>query len=98
MNGDIKLKLGESCWLRRGFFIFRQRKLIYAGMAGPETYSLVVRVRDGYQAYAYNLYVHKDTTELEIEGQKIRVKCLSEEEFWFERVEEQPDPFTEGGA
>ncbi len=91
MTGDVKLKLGESCRLKRGFFI--RRELIYGGMAGPETYSLVVRVRDGYQAYAYNLFVHKDTTILEIEDQRIRVKCLSANEFWFELVEEQPDPF-----
>ncbi len=93
MTGDVKLRLGESCLLRKGFFLFMKRRLIYAGMSGPETYSLVVRVRDGYQAYAYNLFVHKDTTELEIEGQRIRVKCLSKSEFWFELLEDQPDPF-----
>ena len=86
MIEDIRLKVGEAHRLGRGFLFFGQRKLIYAGMVSPDTYSLAVRNRDGYHAYAYNLFIQKDTQEMEVEGYRLRIKCVSAQEFWCESL------------
>ncbi len=85
MIEEIRLKTGESHWLRKGLLIGRT-KLVYAGMVSSETYSLVVRSQDGAAAFAYNLYFQKDQPELELAGCRLRVKCVSSREFWCENL------------
>ena len=96
MAEEIRLKIGEAHRLRRGVLIFGYLKLIYAGMVSSETYSLVVKNRDGYQAYAYNLFIQKDTQELEVEGYRLRIKCVSAQEFWCENLGRPSKHETDG--
>ena len=83
MIREIRMQVGGAFWLHKGFMLFKRVKLIYAGMSSPETYSLVIRSQDGYQAYAYNLYFQKDTSQIEVEGYRLTITCVSANEIWF---------------
>jgi hypothetical protein len=78
MREPISLSVGEECHLRLG-----KDRIIYAGMASDNVYSIVQRRASGYQGYAWNLFYPKKKQDIIIGGVHIFVENITPEEIRF---------------
>ena len=76
------LKVGESASVKRGF-LTASYSVIYAGMLGDGTYSVVVTKVDGYRSMAYNLYLPRGQRTVELPKGRLVVRGVSPEEIHF---------------
>ena len=63
---EYLLKVGESAQVKRGYVLTAGYALVYAGMPNEATYSIVVTREYGNQAMAYNLFIARDQTEVDL--------------------------------
>ena len=78
---EYVLKVGESAPVRRG--IMTSYSVVYAGMVGDSTYSVVVTMFSGNRSMAYNLYLPKGQREIELPKGRLDVLSVSPEEIRF---------------
>ena len=78
---EYVLKVGESAPVRRG--IVTSYSLVYAGMVGDSTYSVVVTVFSGNRSMAYNLYFPRGQRKVELPKGRLDVLSVSPEEIRF---------------
>jgi hypothetical protein len=72
------LKVGQSAIVKRG--ILASYSVVYAGMLGDSTYPVVVIVYSGNRSMAYNLYLPKGQSEVELpKGRLVILNVLPEE-------------------
>ena len=78
---EYVLKVGESAPVRRG--IITSYSVVYAGMVGDSTYSVVVTVFSSQRSMAYNLYLPRGQREIELPKGRLDVLSVSPEEMRF---------------
>lgn len=77
------LKVGGSVSVRRGFLFGTSYSVVYAGMLNDSIYSVVVEAFSGYRSWAYNLYLPKSQSEIELPKGRLIVLNVSPEEIRF---------------
>jgi hypothetical protein len=75
MLESITLSVGQGFHLKRG-----KDRIVYAGMASEDVYSIVQRKAFGYQGYAWNLFFQKRQQSITIDGVNISVENVTTEE------------------
>ena len=75
------LRVGESGKVKRG--ILTSYSVVYAGMISDSTYSVVVTVTTGYNSMAYNLYIPKGQSEVQLPKGRMVILSVSTEEIHF---------------
>ncbi|HDP94736.1 MAG TPA: hypothetical protein ENN40_05165 [Candidatus Aminicenantes bacterium] len=72
---EINLRVGEDVFLKKG--MITQVRLVYAGMPGPNTFSLALIQTQGNNSQAFNLYWPRDARQLTIREREISVVDVS---------------------
>ena len=75
------LMVGEYAPVRRG--ILTSYSVVYAGLVGDSTYSVVVTVFSSQCSMAYNLYLPRGQREIELPKGRLDVLSVSPEEMRF---------------
>jgi hypothetical protein len=75
------LKVGAAAPVKRR--IVTSYSIIYAGMLDDSTYSLVVTMTSGYRSMAYNLYLPRSQSEIELPTGRMVVLNVSPQELHF---------------
>ncbi len=74
-NRVMTLAVGEQFHLRSG-----KDRIIYAGMATEEVYSIVQKKANGYQGFSWNLYFPRKRRNITIDGVPIYVERVTADE------------------
>jgi hypothetical protein len=87
MNGEneYRLQVGESAKIESRLF-GKVLEIIYAGMPARDTYSVAVRVMEGYGAWSYNLFMHVDKKEFKLGKGRMVVMNVNEDEIHLQYV------------
>lgn len=72
---EINLGVGEEVFLKKG--MITQVRLVYAGMPGPDTFSLALIQTQGNNSQAFNLYWPRDTRQLTVRDREISLVDVS---------------------
>ena len=72
------LAVGDSYHIMMG-----KDRIIYAGIASEDVYSIGQRKASGHQRFAWNLYYSRRKTDIKIDGVDIVVESVSPEEIMF---------------
>jgi hypothetical protein len=85
VQSEFTLKVGESTPIKRG--IFRDQRLVYAGMPGENVFSLALTFTQGYNSSAYNLYFPANNYEMTLLDQHLIILRVDPHQirFRFER-------------
>ena len=76
MARTVVLTTGDTCRLMSG-----KDHIMYAGMVGDKTYSIVQRKREfPYQGFAWNLFYPKEQSKIRIDGVNILVESVTPDE------------------
>lgn len=76
------LKVGDSAKLKKGWIT--TYSLVYAGMLSDYIYSLVLTWSAGHNSAAFNLYLEKGQSEIEMLGGRITVLDVNRREIRFQ--------------
>lgn len=76
------LKVGDSAKLKKGWIT--TYSLVYAGMLNDYIYSLVLTWSSGHNSAAFNLYLEKGQSEIEMLGGRITVLDVNRREIRFQ--------------
>ena len=84
---DASLKVGEEVKVRKGWVV-RSMTMMYAGMPGPDVFSVAVTWKEGNQAATANLYFPIDQRGFDIAEGHVSVTHVDEKSirFRFEKL------------
>jgi len=83
---EHRIRVSQTAKVRPG--VFRaQVSVVYAGMINESTYSIAVLWSYGHNSMAYNLYLPKNQTEIEIPKGRLEVLYVSKDEIQFKYIE-----------
>ncbi len=72
---EINLQVGEEVFLKKG--MITQVRLVYAGMPGPDTFSMALIQTQGNNSQAFNLYWSRNTRQFRVLNREISVVDVS---------------------
>jgi len=72
---EINLQVGEEVFLKKG--MITQIRLVYAGMPGPDTFSMALIQTQGNNSQAFNLYWSRNTRQFRVLNREISVVDVS---------------------
>lgn len=72
---EINLQVGEEVFLKKG--MITQIRLVYAGMPGPDTFSMALIQTQGNNSQAFNLYWSRNTRQFRVLSREISVVDVS---------------------
>lgn len=72
---EINLQVGEEVFLKKG--MITQVRLVYAGMPGPDTFSMALIQTQGNNSQAFNLYWSRNTRQFRVLSREISVVDVS---------------------
>jgi hypothetical protein len=85
-NNEYQLRVGEKAVVRPGV-VRKKISVVNAGMINESVYSLAVMWTYGNNSLAYNLYLQKNQTEIEIPKGKLEILYFSKDVIRFRFIE-----------
>jgi len=74
---EYDLKIGETAPIKKGFMT--TISIVYAGMPGPDVFSLAVTTSYGQVGTAYNIYIPRQQSRVDIAGGYLEILRLQPE-------------------